>query len=194
MPCRRLAFAQAKAGDWAAAAGTQERLLARPGLPAAERIEVLGQRAYALSQLGRQDDAAAMLERVVAEPGGATPGAYERLAHAYAQAGRSEDVAGAQRRALAAPGWPAADWLSLARRLAILQQTLGRTEDAIATRRSIWGLSRGCRVKPSGGLAYASPIRLITSSGIAVVIGVGAGAGSITGSGVGWPVAPRVCR
>ena len=136
-PARRLAFAQAKAGDWAAAAGTQERLLARPGLPAAERIEVLGQRAYALSQLGRHDDAAAMLERVVAEPDGATPGAYERLAHAYAQAGRSEDVAGAQRRALAAPGWPAADWLSLARRLAILQQTLGRTEDAIATHRAL---------------------------------------------------------
>jgi tetratricopeptide (TPR) repeat protein len=142
-PARRLAFAQAKAGDWAAAADTQERLLVRSGLPVAERIEVLGQRAYALSQLGRHDDAAGMLERVVAESGGGTASAYERLAHAYAQAGRPEGVADAQRRALAVPVPSPEDWLSLARRLAALQQTLGRTDDAIGTYRALLARAPG---------------------------------------------------
>ncbi len=50
---------------------------------------------------------------------------------------------------------------------AVAQSTL--PELAIATRRSICGFSRGCRVKPSGGFAYASAMRLIMSSGTAVV-------------------------
>lgn len=144
-PAQRLAFAQAKAGDWAAAAGTNERLLAQPGLTAAERIVVGDQQAYALSQLGRYDAAAAALERLVAEPGGDTPTAYERLAHAYSQAGRAESVADAQQRALALPTVTPQAWPTLARRLVVLQQTLGRTDDAIVTLEALLAREPGDR-------------------------------------------------
>ena len=65
-------------------------------------------------------------------------------------------------------------------------------ELAIATRRSICGFNLGWTVNPSGGLAYASAIRLMTSSGTAVVRCCDGVSCSMSGSGTALPVALRV--
>ena len=135
-----LAFAQAKAGDWGAAAASYEMVLAQRGLKAHERIEALSQSAYALSQLQRYRESADALDRAVAEEGGNTMALYERLAYARSQAGDIEGVADAQRRALDVPGITDQTRRSILRRLADVQQTLGKKEEVIEAYRSLLAL------------------------------------------------------
>ncbi|RZL96513.1 MAG: tetratricopeptide repeat protein [Variovorax sp.] len=134
---RLLAFAQAQAGDWSAAASSYEMLLAHSVLRAPERIEALGQLAYALDQLKRYRESAEALERALAEPGGNTIALHERLAHAHWQAGNIEGVAAAHRRALDVKTATEDERHSVWSRLGAVQQTLGRTDAAIETYRSL---------------------------------------------------------
>ncbi|MBT2326729.1 tetratricopeptide repeat protein [Variovorax paradoxus] len=134
---RLLAFAQAQAGGWSAAANTYEMLLAHPVLRAQERLEALGQLAYALDQLKRYRESAEALERALAVPGGNTMALHERLAHARWQAGDMEGVAAAHRRALDVKTATEDERHSVWSRLGAVQQTLGRTDEAIATYRSL---------------------------------------------------------